>query len=222
MAMTIKVLIADDHAIIRDGLRALLEAASDILVVGDASDGLTAINLARELQPDVVIMDISMPGLNGIEAASRILAGLPKTRVIILSMSGTAEHVFRALQAGARGYLLKESAGREVVDAVLTVYSGKIYLSEPVQSVLIADYIELRGKNVDSGPLERLSAREREVLILVVEGKTSAEIGAMLYLSPKTVETYRSRMMHKLGVPDLPSLFKLASQEGLLSSEKAP
>ena len=220
--MTIKVLIADDHAIIRDGLRALLEAAPGILVVGDASDGLTAISRARELQPDVVIMDISMPELNGIDAASQILAELPKTLVIILSMSGTAEHVFRALQAGARGYLLKESAGREVVDAVLTVYSGKIYLSEPVQSVLIADYIQLRGQNVEQGPLERLSAREREVLQLVVEGKTSAEIGAMLYLSPKTVETYRSRMMHKLGVSDLPGLFRLASQEGLLSSEKAP
>lgn len=216
--MTIKVLIADDHAIIRDGLRALLEAGSDIRVVGDAADGHSAINRSRELQPDVVIMDISMPELNGIEAASRILAELPKTMVIILSMTGSAEHVFRALQVGARGYLLKESAGREVVDAVLTVYGGKIYLSEPIQNVLITDYIQLRGQNVDSGPLDRLSAREREVLKLVVEGKTSAEIGAMLYLSPKTVETYRSRMMHKLGVSDLPSLVKLAIQEGIISS----
>jgi DNA-binding NarL/FixJ family response regulator len=216
--MTIKVLIADDHAIIRDGLRALLEAGSDIRVVGDAADGHSAINRSRELQPDVVIMDISMPELNGIEAASRILAELPKTLVIILSMTGSAEHVFRALQVGARGYLLKESAGREVVDAVLTVYGGKIYLSEPIQNVLITDYIQLRGQNVDSGPLDRLSAREREVLKLVVEGKTSAEIGAMLYLSPKTVETYRSRMMHKLGVSDLPSLVKLAIQEGIISS----
>jgi DNA-binding NarL/FixJ family response regulator len=220
--MTIKVLIADDHAIIRDGLRALLEADSGILVVGDAGDGLTALSRARELQPEVVIMDISMTKLNGIDATKQILAELPKTVVIILSMTGTAEHVFRALQAGARGYLLKESAGREVVDAVLAVHAGKTYLSEPVQNVLISDYIQLRGQAVEKGPLERLSAREREVLQLVVEGKTSAEIGAILYLSPKTVETYRSRLMHKLGVADLPGLFRLASQEGLLYSQKAP
>jgi DNA-binding NarL/FixJ family response regulator len=218
MQMTIKVFLADDHAIIRDGLRALLEANPDICVVGDAADGLTTVSQVRLLQPNVVVMDINMPGLNGIDATWQILADSPRVQVIILSMVGTAEHIFRALKAGARGYLLKESAGREVVEAVLAVAGGDRYLSQPVQDVLISDYIDQREHTGKTGPLELLSQREREVLVLVVDGKTSAEIGAALFLSPKTVETYRSRMMHKLGVADTPSLVRLAIQEGLVST----
>lgn len=213
--MQIRVCIADDHAVVRDGLRALLEANPDIVVVGDAADGRQIVGQVQNLQPDVVIMDISMPLLNGIDATREILEHSPQVRVIILSMLGAPERVFRALQAGARGYLLKESAGREVMEAVLAVYAGDIYLSQPVTHTLITDYLEHRGNEEKEGPLERLSQREREVLRLVVQGKTSAEIAEILFLSPKTVDSYRSRMMRKLNMPDLPSLVRFAIQEGL-------
>lgn len=214
--MIIKVYLADDHLIVRDGLRALLEANPKIVVVGDAPDGRQAVQEVLQLQPDVVIMDISMPRLNGISATQEILKDLPQTRVIVLSMLGDAEHVFRALDAGARGYLLKETAGREVTDAVLAVHAGKVYLSQNVMSTLIADYLFTRGQTAPQDPFNLLSAREREVLKLVVAGSTSAQIAEELFLSPKTVESYRSRLMHKLNVPDIPSLIKYVIQHGLL------
>jgi len=213
--MPIRVCIADDHAVVRDGLRALLEANPEIVVVGDAANGQQAVDQVESLHPDVVIMDISMPELNGIHATRLILDIFPQVRVIILSMLGTAEHVFRALQAGARGYLLKESAGREVMEAVLAVYEGKVYLSQPITNTLITDYLLQRKQTDKLSPLKLLSQREREVLQFVVEGKTSAEIAAILFLSPKTVETYRSRIMQKLGTPDLPSLIMYVLKEGL-------
>ncbi len=214
--MKISVFLADDHTVVRDGLRALLEANPDIRVVGDAANGLQTVSQVQNLHPDVVIMDISMPELNGINATQQILEANPEARVIILSMLGTPEHVYRALQAGARGYLLKESAGREVMEAVLAVHAGETYLSQPIQNILISEYLQQHGTSDKKGPLGRLSQREREILHLVVEGKTSAEIGAILFLSPKTVESYRSRMMRKLGVEDMPGLIKFALQEGLL------
>ena len=212
----IKVYLADDHLIVRDGLRALLEANPNIVVVGDAPDGQQAVQEVQHLLPDVVIMDISMPILNGIAATQEILAVLPETRVIILSMLGDAEHVFRALEAGAQGYLLKESAGREVVEAVLEVTAGRVYLSPPVTNTLIADYLHARGQAKPQDSFAMLSLREREVLKLVVAGNTSAQIAEILFLSPKTVEAYRSRIMHKLGAPDIPSLIKLVIQHGPL------
>jgi DNA-binding NarL/FixJ family response regulator len=215
--MAVSVYIADDHAVVRDGLRALLEANPDIKVVGDAANGRLAVSQVQALQPDVVLMDISMPELNGIDATRQILQSSPQTRVIILSILGTPEHVFRALQAGARGYLLKESAGREVMEAVLSVHTGQTYLSQPITDTLISDYLLQRGQGREKGPLERLSQREREILLLVVQGRSSADIGASLHLSPKTVESYRSRMMQKLGVSDLASLIKFAIQQGLIS-----
>ncbi len=215
--MTIKVFIADDHAVVRDGLRALLEAQPEISVVGDASDGRQAVSQVISLNPDVVIMDISMPELNGIDATRQLLESNPQLKVIILSILGTTEHVFRSLQAGARGYLLKESAGREVVDAVLAVAAGKRYLSQPITETLVVDYVRQREQAAEKSPLETLSAREREILKLVLEGKSSAEIGKQLFLSAKTVETYRSRMMRKLGISDLPGLVKFAIQHGLIS-----
>ena len=213
--MKIKVFIADDHAIVRDGLRSLLEANPDIEVVGDAADGRQAVAQVIKLQPDVVVMDISMPELDGIAATRRVLDALSKVQVIVLSMIGTPEHISRALQAGARGYLLKESAGREVLDAVLSVQAGNVYLSQPVLNTLITDYLQCRAEMENKGPLDCLSEREREILQLVVEGKTSAEIAEILFLSPKTVESYRSRMMHKLDVPNQSALIKLAVEEGL-------
>jgi len=210
--MTITVLLADDHAVVRDGLRLLLEAQSDITVIGEASNGREVVSQAERLQPDVIVMDIAMPELNGIEATRQIRALYPSTHIVILSMHSTSEHVFRAFQAGALGYLLKESAGAEVVDAVRAAHARRRYLSQKLVDSGIYDALDQRRAE---SPLDRLSAREREILQLIVEGQSSAEIAGLLSLSPKTVETYRSRLMHKLGLGDLPSLVKFAIQHGL-------
>ncbi len=217
--MSITVFLADDHAVVRDGLRFLLEAQQDIEVVGDAANGREAVRLVTQLRPDVVILDIAMPELNGIEAAGQICEACPSSQIIILSMYSTTEHIFRALQAGARGYLLKESAGIEVVNAVRAVHAGRRYLSQKISDQVIDDYIHQREAAEERGPLARLSPREREILQLVVEGKSSVEIADVLFLSPKTVETYRSRLMQKLGIGDLPSLVKFAIQHGLTPLE---
>ena len=217
--MTITVLLADDHAVVRDGLRLLLEAQPDLSVIGDAANGREAVRQVALLCPDVVVMDIAMPELNGIEAAREIGEVCPSTQIIILSIHSTTEHVFRALQAGARGYLLKESAGIEVVNAVRAVHAGHRYLSQKISDSLVDDYVRQRQAAEAKSPLARLSPREREVLQLVVEGKSSAEIADTLSLSVKTVETYRTRLMHKLGVSDLPALVKFAIQHGLTPLE---
>jgi len=217
--MPIKVFLADDHAVVRDGLRALLEAHADITVVGDAADGRQAVDQIRKLRPDVVVMDIAMPGLNGIEATQQISESCPSTHVMILSMHSSPEHVFRALQAGARGYLIKESAGKEVAVAVRALHAGRRYFSQQITDTVIDDYIHQRQFSSDRSPLGSLSPREREVLQLVVEGKSSVEIAEILFLSPKTVETYRSRIMEKLGIHDLPGLVKFAIQHGLTTLE---
>jgi DNA-binding NarL/FixJ family response regulator len=215
--MSISVYIADDHELVRDGLKALLEDYPEILVVGDSASGTQAVSDALRLQPEVVILDINMPELNGIDAARQILEAAPTTRVIILSMLGTPEHVFRALQAGACGYLLKESASREVIDAVTAVAGGKMYFSQPVTTTLVNDYVNIRASNAIQSPISCLSQREREILIYVIEGKSSAEIGHQLHLSRKTIESYRSRMMQKLGIEDMPALIRFAMHEGLIT-----
>ncbi len=217
--MGITVFIADDHAVVRDGLRFMLGAQHDIKVIGDAAEGYVAVRQVAKLHPDIVIMDINMPELNGIDATHQIREASPSSKVIILSMYATNEHIFRALQAGVRGYLLKETAGVEVIDAVRAVNAGRRYLSEKISEKVIDEYVDQREKVVARSPLEHLSNREREVLQLVVEGKSSAEIAEILCLSRKTVETYRSRMMRKLGIRDLPSLVKFAIQHGLTQLE---
>ena len=217
--MSITVFLADDHAVVREGLRALLEAQPDISVIGDAANGRGAVRQTTQLRPDVVVMDIAMPDLNGIEATRQVGEVCPSTQVIILSMHSTAEHVFRALQAGACGYLLKESAGIEVVNAVRAVHAGHRYLSQKISDRLIDDYVRHRQAAETKSPLARLSPREREVLQLVVEGKSSVEIAGILSLSLKTIETYRSRLMQKLGISNLPGLVKFAIQHGLTPLE---
>ncbi|MCD6672100.1 MAG: response regulator transcription factor [Burkholderiaceae bacterium] len=212
----INVLLADDHSIVRDGLRALLDAESDIRVVGDAANGREAVRLARQLRPDVMIMDIAMPEMNGIEATQSIREASPSTQVLILSMHSTTEHIFRALNAGARGYLLKDSAGAEVADAVRAVHARRRYLSRKISSTVLDDYVFERHH---ASPLDRLNPRERQILQLVSEGKSSAEAAAMLFLSPKTVDAYRSRMMQKLEIGDLPGLVKFAIQHGITQLE---
>ncbi len=213
--MSITVFLADDHTIVRDGLRYLLEAQENIRVVGEAADGREAVRKVKTLQPDIVIMDIFMAELNGIEAAAQICRERPSTRVIMLSMQSSSESILRALKAGASGYLLKESAGRELVNAIHDVHAGRRYLSSKVSDQVIGAYLNKTEEIRD--PLAALSRREREVLQLVVEGKTSAEIADTLFLSVKTVETYRSRLMQKLGIRDIPALIKFAIQHGLTS-----
>jgi DNA-binding NarL/FixJ family response regulator len=213
--MSISVFIADDHTVVRDGLRLLIETQSDMKVVSEASNGREAARQVLRTKPDVVIMDIAMPELNGIEATRQIHENCPATKVIILSMHSSSEHIFQALKAGAHGYMLKESAGMEVISAIRVVHSGKRYLSEKINDQMIDEYI-LNREIVETGsPLSKLSTREREILQLVVEGKSSADIGRTLFISPKTVETYRSRLMQKLGINDLAGLIRFAIQHGI-------
>ena len=214
-----KILLADNHRLFCEGLRTLFAHQPGVEIVGEASNGRMAVRLARELSPDLVVMDIGMPELNGIEAAKQIMKTQPETRIIILSMHSGPEHIFQALKAGARGYLIKESAGQELIQAIQAVLAGRRYLSEKIDDILIEDYIQNREPLASRKSLDGLSNREREIMQLVVEGKSSREIAEILYLSPKTVETYRSRLMEKLGLKDLPALVKLAIQEGITGLE---
>jgi RNA polymerase sigma factor (sigma-70 family) len=210
--MMISVFLADDHRVLRDGLRILLESQTDIRVVGEAENGNQAIEGITRLQPDVAVMDITMPELNGIEAAQIVHENLPNTGIVMLSIHSDLEHIFRALQAGAQGYLLKESAGSEVISAVRAVHLGRRYLSPSVRDAVMEAYMQNRQIH---SPLELLSSREREVLQLTVEGYSSAAIAERFNLSPKTVDTYRSRLMGKLGVRDLPELVRFAIKHGI-------
>lgn len=213
--MTISVFIADDHAVVRDGLRLLLQTQSDFAIVGEAVNGREAVAEVCRLRPEVVLLDIAMPVLNGVEAARRIGARAPATKVVFLSMHGTSEHVHQAFRAGAAGFVVKESAGAEVVKAIRAVYTGRRFISEVLAADLNFAHCPAGTHWEGASPIERLSGREREILQLVVEGKTSVAIAAGLGLSPKTVETYRSRLMEKLGVRNTPQLVKFALQHEL-------
>ena len=212
--MTITVFLADDHRVLRDGLHILLETQDDVEVIGEAENGKEAIEGIAEKKPNVVVMDITMPELNGIEAAQIIHETIPETSIVILSIHSDLEHIFRALQAGAQGYLLKESAGSEVISAVRAVHLGRRYLSPSIRDMVMEAYMQNRELQ---SPLEILSLREREVLQLTVEGYSSAAIAEKLDLSSKTVETYRSRLMGKIGVHDLPELVRFAIKHGISS-----
>jgi DNA-binding NarL/FixJ family response regulator len=217
--MSITVFLADDHRMVREGFRLLLETQSDIKVIGGAGNGREAVRQAIKLIPDVILMDIAMPELNGIEATKQIIEANSSAKVIILSMYSTTQHIFRALKAGAKGYILKESAGDDVIKAVRMVHSGKTFLCDEITGVVVGDYIEKRESGAMDDPLSRLSTREREVLQLLVEGKSNTKIAELLFLSQKTIETYRSHLMHKLGIGDLPGLVKFAIQQGITSVE---
>jgi DNA-binding NarL/FixJ family response regulator len=211
--MRIRVLLADDHALMRDGLKSLLAGAADVEVVGEVANGRDAIKAVAKLAPDVVLMDISMPDMNGIEALRALQEKRPAARIVMLSMHSSAEHVFQALSAGAAGYLLKESAADEVVAAVRAVHGGRQYLGQAIRHVDRRNLPRAHG----SGPLDSLSKRERQVLQLVAEGKSSAEIARLVHLSPKSVETYRVRLMKKLGVANVTEIVKFAVQHGITS-----
>jgi DNA-binding NarL/FixJ family response regulator len=210
--------LADDHAVVRDGLHLLLAAQPDIEVVGEADNGADAVQAVKRLRPGIAVLDIAMPELNGIEAAEQIHAFDPAIRIIILSMYSTNEHVFRARRAGARGYILKESAATEVIAAVREVRFGRVYLSAKLPTEMAQRFSNVEGAANLRTPLERLSPREREVLQRVAEGQTSAQIGAALHLSPKTIDTYRSRLMSKLEITDLASLVRFAIRHGITSA----
>lgn len=207
--MTICVVLADDHTIVRNGLYSLLNAEPDIEVVGEAANGCEAVRAVRQLHPEVVVMDMAMPVLNGLEATRMIRGAYPSTQVVILSMHSTTEHLFQAQRAGALGYVLKEEAGTELLEAIRAVHAGRHYLSQKLKETVVGDV------QLDKSPLERLTDRERVVMQLTVEGKSSTEIAAILSLSPKTVATYRTRLMRKLDLNDLPGLIKFAIQHGL-------
>jgi len=211
----ITVFVADDHAIVREGLANLLAAQPDLRVIGTAADGRDALRQVVTLQPEVVILDIAMPQMNGIEAAREIRDRVPQTRLVMLLMYSTVEHVFHALEAGASGYVLKESAAKEIIDAVRAVRAGRRYLSQKVADMMA----EVVSRSAATSPLNSLSKRERQVLQLVAEGRSSAQIAVMLSLSPKSVDTYRSRLMQKLRIRDVAGLVKFAIQHGLTPLE---
>ena len=213
--MVIRVLLADDHGVLRDGVQRLLEVHSDIKVVSMVSDGCEAVEMAGRLRPDVVVMDITMPGLSGIDATRAMVGNLPGIGVVVLSMHSTVELVRQALLAGARGYLLKESAGREVESAVRAVAAGRRFLGAGIADKIAAEY-PYPAKRSD---LDYLTPREREVLRLIVEGRSSAEAAAILGLSPRSVDTYRARLMDKLQIDDLPSLVKFAIRHGITTTD---
>jgi DNA-binding NarL/FixJ family response regulator len=215
--MTITVFLADDHTLLREGLRVLLEREKDIQVVGDAADGLDAVRQIAQLQPDIAVLDILMPYLNGIETTQHLRSESPHTRVLILSMFGSREHIYRALQAGASGYIMKDAIHDEIAQAIRMVWAKQRYLSPAVAAELIDDYLTVCPPPEERDPLDLLSLREREVLQLVVEGHTSQQIAQTLALSLHTVDSYRSRLMQKLGLTNLPALVKFAIRRGLTS-----
>ncbi len=213
----IRVLIADDHALFRAGLRKLLQSFEDVEVVGEAADGHEALRLTRLHRPDVLLMDIAMPELNGVEAASRLAREAPDTRVVILSMHAGQEFVLRAIRAGSAGYLLKDASPAELEQAVKAVARGEMYLSPAVSRYVVEDYVRRAGP--EHSPLDRLTPRQREILQLIAEGNTTKAIATKLGLSVKTVETHRAQLMERLEAHDIASLVRLAIRLGIVTSD---
>lgn len=213
----IRILLADDHTVVRDGLRALLEKQPDMAVVAEAADGRDSIRLAEEQSPDVIIMDIGMPNLNGIEATRRILAANPHAAVLMLSMHQDESYVLRSLKAGAKGYLLKDSLRTEVIDAIRAVARGRSFLTRKVSRMLQEDYMrQLETRGLDDS-YELLTDREREILQMVAEGKSNKEVAGALNISTTTVETHRGHILQKLGLHSVPELILYAVRKGIIS-----
>ena len=216
--MTIKIFIADDHRILREGLRSMIEKIRNVDVVGEAGNGREAVRLASEKRPDVVIMDVNMPDLNGIEATRLLLKELPAVKVIALSMYSDKRFVAGMLRAGASGYLLKAGAFEELATAVQTVMAGDIYLSPRVTGVVIEDYVGQLNQE-KSAPTKTLSPREREILQLLAEGKSSKDVASLLHVSEKTVHSHRQNIMEKLNLHSIAELTKYAIREGITTVE---
>jgi DNA-binding NarL/FixJ family response regulator len=216
--MAIKVFLADDHKLFREGLRALLEKEQDMKVIGEAEDGRTTVQLMRELAPDVVIMDVAMPDLNGVEACRKIIAQFPHVKVLGLSMHSDKRFVAEMLRAGASGYLLKDCALDELVGAIRAVARNQTYLSPRIAGVVVRDYVERLSKKAPSQAPE-LTPTEREVLQLLAEGKSTKVAAQTLHVTVKTIETHRQHIMAKLGIDSIAELTKYAIREGLTSLE---
>ena len=216
--MNLRVLLADDHTLVRAGLRKLLESIPDLEVVGEASDGLALLTLTAELRPNLVMMDISMPGLNGLEATARLRKEWPDTKVIILSMHQSEEYVRQALRQGASGYLLKDCAPLELDMAIKAVCRGQTYLSPAVSKDVLSDYVQRLRDEVQPG--DQLTPRQREVLKLVAEGLSTKEIARRLDLSVKTVDTHRSTLMRQLDIHEVTGLVRYALRAGLISADR--
>jgi DNA-binding NarL/FixJ family response regulator len=217
--MSIRVLIADDHKIMLAGLRSLLEKQTDFEVVGEAENGRKAVLIAQEKKPDVVVMDVSMPDLNGMEATTQIIESLPETKVIALSMHSDKRFVMGMLRAGASGYLLKDCASQELANAIHQVAGGNKYLSPEITGVVIDDFLLGGASGEVATAASVLSAREREVLQLIAEGWSTKQIATHLYVSIKTIETHRRQIMKKLDIHTIADLTKYAIREGLTSIE---
>ena len=213
----IKVLVVDDHTIVRDGICALLALAGDIEVVGEAANGSEALKMVKELEPNVVLMDIAMPIMGGLEATRRIHKEFPKTRVLVLTQYDDKEYVFPVIEAGATGFISKAAASSELAMGIRSVYQGDSYLSPSVAKLLVEDYQLGVGGRVSRDPYEQLTDREREVLKLVAEGYTTQEISDMLVVSPKTVEGHRTSLMAKLGIHNRVDLVKFALRKGIIT-----
>jgi two-component system, NarL family, response regulator NreC len=209
------VVLADDHQVVREGLRLLLEAQPDLSVIGEASDGLQAADLVSGLKPDVLVVDLIMPGLGGLDVAREVRRRSPKTRIVILSMHSSDSFVLQALKNGASAYVLKDSSAAELVQAIHTVLAGRRYLSPPLSQKAIDDYVK-RAEGTEAGLYETLTTREREVLHLAAEGLSNPGIGRRLGISPRTAETHRTHLMEKLGLRSTAALVLYAVQRGLV------
>ena len=218
--MSIRILLADDHQLFRDGLSALLTKEADIDIVGESEDGRSAVELAGELAPDVVVMDVSMADLNGVEATRQIVHRTPRTKVLALSMHSDRRFVEGMLQAGASGYLLKDCANEEFIRAIRAVAAGRTYLSPAVAGQVVEGYVHPRAAEAPGASSGTLSPREREVLQMVAEGRLSKQIATKLHISTKTVETHRHQIMEKLNIHSVAELTKFAVREGLTSLDK--
>jgi len=213
----IRILLADDHTVMRNGLRLLLERQPNLSVVGEASDGRETVRLAEQLSPNVVVLDIAMPNLNGIEAARQIGTANPDIAIVILSMHSDESYVIRALKAGARAYLLKDSAEGDLISAIHAITDGKSFFSPAISRILVEDYMrQLEQQHVED-TYELLTAREREILQLLAEGKTNKEMAAMLNLSIYTVETHRTHILQKLDLHSVPELILYAVRKGIIA-----
>ena len=214
--MRTRIVLVDDHELVREGISALLQTQSDLEVVGFAANGRDALKLVRDLSPDLVVMDVSMPEMNGIEATRQVVHQQDRVKVLALSVHSDNNFVIEMLKAGASGYLLKDSAFSELIQAIQIIMRGHLYLSPSLTSVVVRDYVD-RLPDREEAPGSSLTGREREVLQLVAEGKTTREIAELLHLSARTVETHRQNIMNKLDKPTLADLIKYALREGLTS-----
>lgn len=216
--MSIRIIIADDHEIMREGLRAMIEKQPDMEIVAEAENGRTAVRLAREHKPDVFIMDVSMPDLNGIEATRQIVAEVPRVKVLALSMHSDSQFVSEMLTAGVSGYLLKDCAFEELTRAIYAVYKNQSYLSPSIAHTVIKDYVQQQSTD-ETTASAILTAKEREVLQLIAEGHTTKQIASSLHVSVKTIETHRKKIMEKLNIHSIAELTKFAIRQGLTSLE---